>query len=96
VKAGAEPTRSFKISNSQKNTTLIGTVGSPMGPGAAQFMITGTLDFSLTKGRAPDVIMVQYIPSAPGATDTATITITSSDPRHPMVVVKLKGKGKKQ
>jgi len=74
---------------------LVGHVANPTGPGAAQFMISGNADFSLPQGGPSDVITVQYTPSAPGTTDTATIVVTSSDPNHPMIDVALVGKGKK-
>jgi hypothetical protein len=97
VSPGAKKIKHFKISNTLRNTTLVGTVGSPSGTGAAQFMIvSGTTNFSLPRGGPGDTIMVQYMPSAAGATDTATITIVSSDPKHPSVSVNLIGKGKKK
>jgi hypothetical protein len=86
----------FKISNTQSNSTLTGIVGQPTGPNAARFMVSGMTNFSLTKGGPGDTIMVTYTPSAPGATDTASIVITSSDPTQPMVTVNLIGRGKKK
>ena len=97
MKPGGKKTNHFKISNEMKNTTLVGSVASPSGPGAAQFTIVGgSTTFSLPKGGAGDEIMVQYTPSAAGATNTAMIVITSSDPTHPSVTVQLTGKGKKK
>jgi len=96
VASNSTPTLSFKISNTEKNTTLVGTVANPSGPNAAQFNVSGgNTSFSLTKGGTPDTITVSYSASAPGAKDIASIVITSSDPKHPTVTVRLKGKGKK-
>jgi hypothetical protein len=96
VKAGGTKLEHFKISNTMKNKMLVGEVANPSGPGAAQFKIVGGLShFSLSRGRSGDKIMVQYTPSAPGAADTATIAITSSDPTQHSFTVGLTGKGKK-
>jgi hypothetical protein len=97
LKVGAMKTKHFKISNTQSNSTLTGSVAMPTGPNAAQFMIAGSMThFSLTKGGPGDTITVQYTPSAAGATDTTMIVITSSDPTQPMVTVNLIGRGKKK
>jgi len=96
LKPGAKKVENFKIWNTMKNETLVGAVANPSGPGAAQFKIVGGLtQFSMAQGGPGDEIMVQYTPSAPGATDTATIAITSSDPTQHSFVVGLTGKGKK-
>jgi hypothetical protein len=80
-----------------KNSTLVGTIANPSGTGAAQFKIVGgSTSFSLPRGGAGTVITVQYTPSAAGATDNATIVISSSDPTQPTVNVPLTGKGKKK
>jgi hypothetical protein len=96
LKVGSMKPKHFKISNTQSNSTLTGTVGQPTGTNAARFMISGMTHFSLTQGGAGDTITVTYSPSAPGATDTALIVITSSDPTQPMVTVNLIGRGKKK
>ena len=96
VTLGKMPTKRFKIFN-KANSTLVGSVANPTGPGAAQFTIVGgSTSFSLPKGGAGDLITVRYTPSAAGATDNATIVITSSDPNHRTVNVGLSGKGKKK
>jgi hypothetical protein len=97
VSPGGQKTKHFKIANTLRNTTLLGTVGNPTGAGAAQFtIVSGTTNFSLPRGGRGDTITVRYMPSAAGATDTAMIVITSSDPNHPSVTVNLIGKGKKK
>jgi len=92
-------TKRFKIFNQLKNSTLTGTIAPPSGPSADQFTIIsgtqGTMNFSLPRGGKGDLITVKYTPSAAGATDTAMIVVTSSDPNHPMIDVALIGKGKK-
>jgi len=96
LKPGVKRVEHFKISNTMKNKTLVGDVVNPSGPGAAQFEIVGGLThFSLPQGGPGDEIKVQYTPSAPGATDTATIAIISSDPTQHSFTVGLTGKGKK-
>jgi hypothetical protein len=96
LKVGAEKIKHFKISNTQSNSTLTGTVGMPTGAGAAQFTVSGVLDFSLTHGGPADTITVKYTPSAAGATDTASIVVKSSDTNNPTVTVDLTGRGKKK
>lgn len=97
LKLGAKTIKHFKIFNMMRNSTLTGTVAMPTGPGAMQFTIVGGLtSFSLSPGGRGDEIMVRYSPSAAGATDNATIVITSSDPTQPSVTVALTGRGKKK
>jgi len=96
LKPGVKRIEHFKIWNTMKNEMLVGDVVNPSGPGAAQFRIVGGLThFSLPQGGPGDEIQVQYTPSAPGATDTATIAIVSSDPTRHSFAVGLTGEGKK-
>ena len=96
MKAGVKKLKYFKISNTMKNKTLVGDVANPSGTGAAQFKIVGgSTHFSMPRGGPDDEIMVQYMPSAAGATDTATIAITSSDPTQHSCTVALRGKANK-
>jgi uncharacterized repeat protein (TIGR03803 family) len=78
------------IKNSGKSgTTLIGSIAGVSAP----FVVTGgSTSFSLSTGQK-DVLTVTFEPVLPPGKASATMVISSNDPRHPSVNVKITGTG---
>jgi Abnormal spindle-like microcephaly-assoc'd, ASPM-SPD-2-Hydin len=89
VKVGKPKSKTFKIKNSGKFPlqVTVGTVDSPFTVDIGGGMLT------LASGKSEKVV-VQFQPTAMGATPTQTVSITSNDPDHLSAQVTLTGSGK--
>lgn len=88
VGTAATVTKTLTVKNIAKSGVLTGSVPA----GSAPFtVIAGNGPFSLASGALVSVT-VQFAPAAPGPA-SATLVITSNDPKHPSASVKLTGTG---
>jgi hypothetical protein len=88
VGIGTTKSLNLTLKNTAKGGTLTGSVGTVSAP----FSITaGGGSFSLTAGQTKTVT-IQFVQTAPIAS-SATLVITSDDPKHASVSVKLTGTG---